>query len=276
MNLFISWSGPSSQRIAEELSRWIPTVVQAVRPWMSSEDLRAGSRWLTDLAQQLDQADFGILCVTALNLEAPWLLFEAGALSKSLREGCVVPYLIDCHPSQVRGPLAQFQLVSADEKGTRRLIEAIAERDVDCRTRPGAVHEAFTASWPRLASALENVRQRAFDRGHEGPEGLSQTEERILMRLTHAFDLRLRTEEIAQRVYLPVAQVRPILETLRRRGLVRMRSREAHAFNYITRRGIDAAGRASTLPFSGPRRLISDMLWIAEGDGKGRRTKTGA
>ena len=79
MKIFISWSGPRSKAMAEALKEWLPNVIQAVDPWVSSSDIDAGMRWTPALAEQLQQTQLGILCLTAENLNAPWLLFEAGA-----------------------------------------------------------------------------------------------------------------------------------------------------------------------------------------------------
>jgi hypothetical protein len=55
------------------------------------------------------------------DLNSPWILFEAGALSKSLVNGRVVPFLIDIQPEEMNGPLSQFQAVSMTKDGVRDL-----------------------------------------------------------------------------------------------------------------------------------------------------------
>ena len=59
------------------------------------------------MAARLAAAKAGIICVTPSNLEAPWILFEAGALSKTLENTFVCPLLIGLEPADVSGPLAQ-------------------------------------------------------------------------------------------------------------------------------------------------------------------------
>jgi hypothetical protein len=66
------------------LRDWLPSVIQSLEPYVSSEDIDKGTRWSSDIAKELDNSAYGILCVTQDNLAAPWINFEAGALSKSV------------------------------------------------------------------------------------------------------------------------------------------------------------------------------------------------
>ena len=64
MNLFLSWSGSISKDLAEILRDWIPSVIQEVEPFMSSEDIEKGVRWNMDIAKQLEESTIGIICIT--------------------------------------------------------------------------------------------------------------------------------------------------------------------------------------------------------------------
>src|SRR4030042_5854240 len=108
-NVFISWSGERSRLVAEGLRGWLPQVIQFAEPWMSKEDINKGSRWFLDLTTQLDKTNVGIFCLTKENLNPPWLLFEAGAVGKSLKGGFVCTYLIELTSSDISGPLSQYQ-----------------------------------------------------------------------------------------------------------------------------------------------------------------------
>lgn len=125
MNVFISWSGDRSQRLAKALAMLLPDILQDVKPWMSDDDIRAGSRWGNEVNQHLQEGNFGVLCLTPENIGAPWLLFEAGSLAKSIANAKVVPYRLGLGAADVPYPLAQFQGVDADESGTRKLVSAL-------------------------------------------------------------------------------------------------------------------------------------------------------
>ena len=90
MHVFISQSGPLSKAFAELLATWLPDVIQRVKPWVSSQDIDKGSLWPNEINEALSTT-VGISCVTQENKDAPWLLFEAGALQKGLTKARVCP-----------------------------------------------------------------------------------------------------------------------------------------------------------------------------------------
>jgi len=114
MKIFISWSGEHSREVAKALKEWLPYVIQETAPWMSEHDIDAGVRWSQRLAQVLEESAFGVVCLLADNQKAPWVLFEAGALSKSVKESRLIPYLIGMSAGDVEPPLSQFQSVQAN------------------------------------------------------------------------------------------------------------------------------------------------------------------
>lgn len=97
-NVFISWSGERSRWVADALRDWLPAVLQSVKPWMSA-DIKKGTRGQTTISDKLDKVKVGIVCLTPENLQEPWILFEAGALSKAVdKNSYVCTYLLgDSH-----------------------------------------------------------------------------------------------------------------------------------------------------------------------------------
>lgn len=152
--VFISWSGDTSHAVAEQLKAWIPLVVSGPRCWLSSRDLPAGRIWVTELFNQLQLCNVGIVVLTPDNVNSSWMLFEAGALCKNLKVSRVLPYLIGLKKSELRGPFAEFQAIEANRDGTRRLIHTI--RDVHPSPESRAItDQRFDMFWPSLSKELE-------------------------------------------------------------------------------------------------------------------------
>ena len=160
MRVFISWSGEQSKLVAEALREWLQYVVQAAEPWTSSADVEPGQRWHRELTDKLEHTRFGIICVTCKNLQKPWLLYEAGALSKSVDGARVVPYLLDVEPTSLIGPLAHFQCIKADRDGTLKLVRSM-NAALDAQARSLHVIDAvFEALWPKLSEKLADASAR--------------------------------------------------------------------------------------------------------------------
>ena len=155
MKVFLSWSGAMSKDVASVLYTWLPQVIQVIRPWMSSEDIDRGARWSAEVARELDANGFGILCMTPDNLTAPWVLFEAGALSKAFDSARVCPYLVGVEIAALEGPLAQFNAARANRDDTLRLVETINKQLGDNKLDDGTLGEAFGMWWPRLEERLK-------------------------------------------------------------------------------------------------------------------------
>jgi hypothetical protein len=83
MKVFISWSGSRSKQIAKLLHDWLPIVLQNIEAFMSIEEIEKGMRWFSSIATELQNCNFGSVCLTPENLTAPWIHFEAGALAKT-------------------------------------------------------------------------------------------------------------------------------------------------------------------------------------------------
>lgn len=157
MNIFVSWSGDRSRLIAQALREWLPYVLPSSKPWMSASDIDRGSRWSVEISKQLDAANVGIICLTPENLDAAWVLFEAGALSKALRHTLVCTYLFQVRPADIKGPLAQFQATQAEKNDTYKLVaslNAAMETDLLPDER---LNKMFEVWWPDLERKLAGV-----------------------------------------------------------------------------------------------------------------------
>jgi TIR domain len=164
MKVFISWSGDKSRSVALALADWLPGVINSVAPFVSAKDIYAGSRWQFEIATELDETNFGIVCVTKDNQLSSWLNFEAGALAKAVDSSRVVPLAIDLKPSDVQIPLGQFQAQPATREG----IEAIVKSLNNASPSPldeALLARAFATWWPQLESQLSEIDARAAPSG---------------------------------------------------------------------------------------------------------------
>jgi hypothetical protein len=162
MNVFISWSGETSHEVAQILRMWLPSVLQSVKPYVSSEDIAKGARWSEHIARLLEETSFGIICVTSDNVGSPWLNFEAGALSKSVVSSRVTPFLLGINPVDLVGPLAQFQATLPRIDDVNRLVRSIndiSDQPID----QARLDESVRVWWPRLNDRLQEItRQEAL------------------------------------------------------------------------------------------------------------------
>jgi TIR domain len=171
MRVFISWSGPVGERVAEAVKIWLRGVIQATRPFASSQGIAAGARSMAVLAKELESADFGIVCVSKSTQHSPWINFEAGALAKSLSRGMVAPLLIDLNQEDLDGPLSQFQSVdSRDRESVLRFAHAINQRLGDVALPLEELVAAFDRPWRVLEGELRAVRLE-LERGYPAGPG---------------------------------------------------------------------------------------------------------
>lgn len=210
MKVFISWSGEMSFEVAKILKEWIPCVIQDVEPYFSSEDIDKGARWSTDIAKELEEASFGILCVTKDNLQSQWLNFEAGALSKAIDKSKVCPLLFRLKTTDItNSPILQFQMTVAEKEDVYKLFKSInaslGENGLD-EARLEKVYDTF---WPQMESAFSSIK---VSNGEENPNKGNEDTNTVM--LEEMLDL-LRSQQMMlknpERI-LPKEYVEVILE----------------------------------------------------------------
>ena len=166
MLVFISWSKPRSKQVALALRDWLPKVIQAVKPWVSDKDLASGVSWFQEVGNRLNEASIGIICVTPENHSEPWLMFEAGAIAKSVTANAsgqpvhCCPYVLGMKLTDVTGPLAQLQARTADRDGTRALVQTINDALVSNSIENQALDEIFDTWWPKFENRLADVQKQ--------------------------------------------------------------------------------------------------------------------
>lgn len=173
MKVFISWSGDLSHSVAMVLREWLPCVLQTVEPYVSSEDIDKGTRWSSDIATELENSSLGIICVTQENLNAPWIHFEAGALSKIVQESYVCPFLFGVKKSEVKGPLLQFQSVAYEKEDIKKLVYTVNSVCQSETLESKRLDKAFEVWWPRLEEDLNNILEEHNTKRKDGKKELT-------------------------------------------------------------------------------------------------------
>lgn len=161
MRVFISWSGKQSQQIALALKEWLPSVIQALDPWVSSADIDKGEGWFSSIADSLVHSNgMGIFCLTPDNVQAPWMAFEAGALAVHDR-GRVATFLHGVRADGIKPPLGLFQATnSADRSDVYRLLETLNKR-LPQPLPESRLKKAFEGTWESLEKDLAQIRDGA-------------------------------------------------------------------------------------------------------------------
>ncbi len=157
MKVFLSWSGDLSHGVAKILKDWLSSVIQSLEPYVSSEDIDKGARWSVDIAKELNESSFGILCVTSENYLEPWLNFEAGALSKSIDKDYVCPFLFNVKPTDFNGPITQFQATSFVKNDIEKLIKSLNKASEN-PLKGDLLSNSFERCWVELEKKLNNLK----------------------------------------------------------------------------------------------------------------------
>lgn len=147
MKIFVSWSGVYSKGVAELLRDWTPNVIQEASVYVSSQDIAKGEAWPDSVRGNLSEIDLGIVVVTKSNFEAPWILFEAGALSKSVKSR-MIPLLCGVdHVDLSRSPLRLFQSSFVNEADVLAMLRSLNSFAANPLTDERLV-QAFEKWWP--------------------------------------------------------------------------------------------------------------------------------
>lgn len=155
MKIFISWSGATSRQVAVALSNWLPKVIQGVHPFVSAKDIDKGTNWTYELTKELNDTNFGIICLAPDNLVSPWLNYEAGAITKSV-DSRVAPVLFHVTKEDVQPPMSQLQMteIALEEF---ELLMASVNKAAGSPLSGEQVKESVSVWWPSLQEAIGEI-----------------------------------------------------------------------------------------------------------------------
>ena len=224
MKVLICWAGERSHQIAVALRGWLPSVLQHVDPWVSSEDIQKGAVWLADLLKQLETSEFCIICLVPENVKEPWIHFEAGALFKGIEKSRIVPFLVGVDLKDISGPLAIFQATPFEKEQVRKLVHSIngfSSKSI----QSDRLNQTFDACWPKLEADRSMIAEPPEEPAPtlslgEAVIDLQEKQRGILILLGESPDIEFTEGTIASIIEENLTRTRYHLEQLRRRGLV--------------------------------------------------------
>jgi hypothetical protein len=146
--------------LAEVLCDWLPAVLQSVKPFFTPSDIEKGARWGKDISQELEVSMFGIFCMTQENLTRPWIMFEAGALSKRVDSSRVCPLLFGVESTDLEGPLVQFQASPFSELEVKKLVRTMNAGLGEQRLDDAVLNSVFEMWWPKLNEKVSKTLEK--------------------------------------------------------------------------------------------------------------------
>ncbi len=207
MKIFLSWSGEPSKSIAEKFKNWLPNVLQYVEPYFSQQDIELGERWSNNIEKSLEEHNFGLIFVTENNINAPWINFEAGALSKNLKSR-LVPIMCKSDIKILNnGPLNQFQSAKTiDKESIKKLILEVNKANVgEFRLSDELVEKSFEKWWEDLETELRDILTESEERNEteENKEG------QVLIELANKVDNLYKNQNV-----IPKKEILEIVERM--------------------------------------------------------------
>jgi len=160
MKVFLSWSGERSKETAVLFQEWIRSVLQAVDPWMST-DIDRGAVWFNQIGNQLADTSIGVIFLTQANKNAPWILFEAGALAKGLPSTTkVCTFLVDLSNADVGLPLSNFNSTQATKENVLGLVKTL-NNALPLPLADAVLTRTYDKFWPDFETKFKEIINRA-------------------------------------------------------------------------------------------------------------------
>src|SRR5271166_559177 len=155
MKAVISWSGSRELAIAKAVRSGLVDTVPEIQPFISP-DLSKGTLWFDELANQLNDAELGFMCLAPPRIASDWQVVEAGAIWKAAGNGRLFPLCFRTPAAVISEPLQAFQSTQFDREDFERLATHIASR-IFGRGWTTKDKDAFESAWSRLKAAVEEA-----------------------------------------------------------------------------------------------------------------------
>ena len=155
MKVFISWSGETSRAVALALADWFPKVIQVIQPFVSAKDIDKGANWTVELARELEEAAFGVVCLAPDNIQSPWLYYETGAITKSV-DSRVCPVLFGLQKAEIPAPMSQLQMTTLEKEDVLALMKSM-NKVAGSPINEVTLIDAVDVWWPQLEKNISAI-----------------------------------------------------------------------------------------------------------------------
>ncbi|WP_287373314.1 toll/interleukin-1 receptor domain-containing protein [Prosthecochloris sp.] len=159
MKVFFSYSGVRSKSTAEAFSDLLKRVFPDVSIFGMQTDIAVGDMWRNALEQASAESEMAFVFLTRENMDKPWINFEMGYLKEKVNN--IIPFLVDFPPSELAGPLSQFQALRPQKEDVYNLFIHIYEKSNVGMENKDALHSVFERNWWEFERRLSDIKKRS-------------------------------------------------------------------------------------------------------------------
>lgn len=117
MKIFISWSKPTSQAIAEALRDFLNNFFKSktLSVYMSSSSIKPGEDWFDSIRSGIKGSEICLIIMTDENEYSRWIHFEGGAIAYNTKSLNIIPILFTTRDLEERSPLVDINTLNLEK-----------------------------------------------------------------------------------------------------------------------------------------------------------------
>jgi len=152
MKIFISWSKKYSGEIAKIMQDWLKEAFDSkISTFISSEGIGSGTDWYRKISDELDECELGVLILTPENINSPWIMYEAGALSN---KKAIIPILFERSSERVEGPISKRNHITYSKEGFKKLLIDMNDH-INAGVSTKALNAFIETEWDNLKIKID-------------------------------------------------------------------------------------------------------------------------
>lgn len=156
--VFLSWSGKNEKEIALLIKAMLETYYE-VSVFVSDEDIGGQERgWRDSIIENIKKSGYGVVCISPLNKNRPWLLYEAGALEGHLKFKNVSILSLGLPHDLVPSPLKGKQVRVLDKKGYEAFLNDFTKGIKDLKIRKRFTEGSWKSFAKKIKPHLDNIK----------------------------------------------------------------------------------------------------------------------